>query len=871
MVLVYLLAKVPILRVITSAILFQFLPLQTILSQYTFLENGTPLQRGSDVGFLADTPTRKKIDLSGIWTYKILEGPEGTVRVPGAYDFTAEVTFQRSFEITPDDLDKYQFQLVMLGANYNTTVAINNDFITNHIGGYTSFVAPIPSSVLQAGTQNVIKIVTDNKLDPSRTIPLRSQVWGWRNYGGILRDAYILAMPRVFISSVIATPTVSSDFTVAKIAVSASIDGSFSTRDDSTISRLQWYAEIVDKQTNLSVASSNTLPVTFQNKTWTSGSVELTVNGPRLWSPETPDLYIIKVYLVNPSGGEKVDEYDVNAGTRKIEFVNGSVVVNGKKTLLKGLLWMEDHKSFGSSLPYEEMEKDVVMMKSIGANAIRFGHHPPHPYMLSLCDRYGLLALEELPVKNVPGSILSQEYYIELAGAMMREMIARDRNHPSVFAWGIGDDFDTWSTASRTYVEQLVKLARSLDSRPVYYATNSTSDLCSDLVDIAAVSLTTRDIKEFKRELDDLRIANAGKPLFVVRMGAEVQPDNTNGYSDPLSTQAQARYVLQHVDIVRSSNADGVFLWSFNDWKGDRPALTVNSGDPWMHSMGVVTRGREKRIAFDAVRSAFNNDKFSALPIGSNPSSAPILYVVTGLVILIGTAYLYNANRRFREGLNRSMVNAYNFFSDVRDQRIVTVFHSTLLGLIVSAATAIVVSSILYRFRSSIALDNFLSYILVSDNLKEDVVKLILNPKLFLPVFTGIFFLLLLVISMVLWLVAPIFKVRIYPFHAFAITMWSTPPLLLLVPLGMILYRLMDSPVYILPAIILCVVLLIWVVFRFLKGISIILDTTPLKVYVIGILSLIGMFAAVYFYLDYSQSASLHVTLLYNDILTRTH
>lgn len=871
MVLVYLLAKASILRVIISAVLFQFLPLQSVLSQYVFLENGTPLQRGSDVGFLADTPTRKKIDLSGIWTYKILEGPEGTVRVPSAYDFTGEVTFQRIFEIGTDDLNKYQFHLVMLGANYNAIATINNDFITNHIGGYTSFVAPIPSSVLQAGTQNVIKIVTDNKLDPTRTIPLRSQVWGWRNYGGILRDVYILATPKVLISSIVTTPSVSSDFTVAKIVVGASIDGSVSTKDDSTINRFQWYAEIFDKQTNLSVATSTTLPVTFQDKAWSTGSVELTVIGPRLWSPETPDLYVIKAYLVNPTTAERVDEYDVNAGIRKVEFVNGRILVNGKKTLLKGLIWMEDHRLFGSSLPYEEMEKDVAMMKSIGANAIRFGHHPPHPYMLSLCDRYGMLALEELPIKNVPASILSQDYYVELAGATMREMISRDRNHPSVFAWGLGDDFETWSNTSRVYVEQLSKLARSLDTRPVYYATNSTVDSCSDLVDMAAISLTTRDVKEFKKELDDLRIAYTGKPLLVVRTGAEVQPDNANGYSDPLSTQAQARYILQHVDIIRSSNADGVFLWAFNDWKGDRPALTVNSGDPWMHSLGIVTRGREKRLAFDAVRSAFNNDKFAALPIGSNPSSAPILYVVTGLVILIGTAYLYNANRRFREGLNRSMVNAYNFFSDVRDQRIVTIFHSTILGLIVSAATAIVVSSILYRFRGSIALDNLLSYILVSDNLKEDVVKLILDPKLFLPVFTGVFFLLLLSISMLLWLVAPIFKFRVYPFHAYAITMWSTPPLLLLVPLGMILYRLMDSPIYILPAIILLVLLLIWVLFRFLKGISIILDTSPLKVYVVGILSLIGMFTAVYFYLDYTQSASMYVTFLYNDILTRTH
>jgi hypothetical protein len=217
------------------------------------------------------------------------------------------------------------------------------------------------------------------------------------------------------------------------------------------------------------------------------------------------------------------------------------------------------------------------------------------------------------------------------------------------------------------------------------------------------------------------------------------------------------------------------------------------------------------------------------------------------------------------------MVNAYNFFADVRDQRIVTVFHSTILGLIVSAATAIVVSSILYRFRSSIALDNFLSYILVSDSLKENVVGLILTPTTFVPVFAGIVFLFLLFISFLLWVVAPVFKARVYPFHSYAITMWATPPLLLLVPLGMILYRLMDSPVYVLPAIIFLILLVTWVVFRFLKGISIILDTSALKVYSIGVLSIVGFFAAAYFYLEYTQSASFSVLFHYNDILTRTH
>ncbi|MEK7671301.1 MAG: hypothetical protein AAB344_03680, partial [Bacteroidota bacterium] len=215
--------------------------------------------------------------------------------------------------------------------------------------------------------------------------------------------------------------------------------------------------------------------------------------------------------------------------------------------------------------------------------------------------------------------------------------------------------------------------------------------------------------------------------------------------------------------------------------------------------------------------------------------------------------------------------NAYNFFADVRDQRIVTIPHSTILGLIVSAATAIVTSSFLYYFRGSLLLDNLLSYVLISDTVKEIVVRLILDPKQFLFVFTLVFFMILLLVSVVLWIVAPVFKARMYLFHAYAITMWSTPPLLLLVPLGMILFRLLDSSFYVLPSMSLVFVLFIWVLFRFLKVISIILDVHPSKVYTVGLVSIAGVLACLYFYLDHTQSASVYMTFWYNDLLSRGH
>ena len=87
------------------------------MAQYPFLENGTPLNKGSDSGFMLDTPTRIKLDLSGAWDYSVEGGTSGSVRVPSAYDFRGKVVFQRGVELTKEQLDQYRFHIVMLGVN----------------------------------------------------------------------------------------------------------------------------------------------------------------------------------------------------------------------------------------------------------------------------------------------------------------------------------------------------------------------------------------------------------------------------------------------------------------------------------------------------------------------------------------------------------------------------------------------------------------------------------------------------------------------------------------------------------------------------------------------------------------------------------
>lgn len=857
---------------ITTLAVFLLVSTFTSVSQIKFLENGGPINRGSDLGFLLDTPLREKIDLSGTWGFSVEGGGSGTVKVPSAYDFVGKVNFDRTFEVTAEQLDMYVFHLVMYGANYNTEVSLNGDFLTNHIGGYTSFVYPVPANVLQVGKENVIRVAVDNRLDPRKTLPIRPGVWGWRNYGGIFRDIFLLATPRLYLDNVVVTSELSPSQNSARVTVVAGVQGVGPEPSPEQLAAkkrptLGFYVEMFDKVFGFSVARSAIAPLVEEGEEWVAPGITFNVDNPKLWSPEFPELYLVKCFIVRVEGKEStpIDQYDVDFGIRKVEISAGDIILNGRRFVAKGVIWQEDHPLWGSSLTYEEMEKDVVLIKNLGANLIRFGNHPPHPYMLNLCNRYGLMALEELPVVNVPAEVIADEYYRDLAAGMLGEMIRRDRNHPSVLAWGIGDGFESSSQAARPFVEEMVRTAKRLDTRPTYYASRmGTGDVCGDLVDIAAVNVYVKDTKLFKKQLDEWKEKHADRPVMLARFGAEVEQDNRNGYSDPLSYEAQARYYVQHLDVVRSLDYDGAIVWSFNDWKGDRPALTVNTGDPWIHTMGLVSSQREKRVAYDAVRSVFRGEKFVALPIGNHSASAPIIYVLTGLVVLIGAAYFYNVNRRFRENLNRSVMNSYNFFADVRDQRVVSVIHTAVLGVIVSIATAIVVSSMLYHFKESWVLDNLLSYLLITDELKERAVRLIRDPLKFIVYFAAFMFVLLLVISTVVLVMSWAFKARIYAFHAYSITFWATPPLLLLVPVGMILYRVMESPTYVIPAVLLVAVLLAWVLLRLLKGISILFDAYVGKVYVVGILSLVGALALVYLYLDYTQSASIYLTFMFN-------
>lgn len=836
---------------------------QILPDEVKFFENGQATQKGLDLAMFSDSPTRNKIDLAGTWEYSLDGQVWRSVKVPGSYDFTGKILFSRKFEVKAEALDNHAFALVVYGINYQSEITINGNFVGRHNGGYSSFVVQIPQSALQVGSENVIRVAVDNELTPKTTLPLRQRVGGWRTYGGIFRDIYILATPKLFIEEPHITSSVTTerktDGKVARVSIAANVLDLGIVDSIAQGSTLGFQMEAYDRLSGELVGRTSLTPVRLQGNKVVTISAELIIAPVRLWSPDSPARYTLRCQLVRSVNKELLllDEYIVEYGISDIRWQDGRLVINDQPTPIRGILWHEEHALTGAALTYETLEQDFTAIKNMGANLVRF-LYPPHPYVLTLCDRLGLLVMEEIPLQDVPAEILMQDYYQDLASSYIKEMIGRDRNHVSVLAWGLGNEFQTKGTPACDYVNGMRNIAQSLDKRPVYYAASSPDDPCFAFVDLVALNVFHEDPRALRDELKAWKSKPGAKPLIVARYGQDIEPGNRSGYSHPLSLEAQARYAMQVHEAMKDAKIAGGVFCSYNDWRTDRPALTTHSNNPYLQSMGLVSNNREKRPAYDVLKALYGGEKPQALPVGNYSSSTPVIYVVAGLVILLAFAFLYNGNRRFRDAVNRSLIRTYNFFADVRDQRILTYGHSLFLALVISVTWATILSSVLSHYRDNVLLDNLMSHFL-SDNVKEQLIYLIWSPFRFILAMSGVFLLLLLLLSVLVRILSMLVRTHIHFYHAFSVTMWSMLPFVVFIPVAMILYRLLESDVYIVPLLVLLGIVTLWVIVRLFKGVSIIYDVFQIKVYAVGLLLIVVATAALYGYFDYTRSTSMYL------------
>jgi beta-galactosidase len=337
--------------------------------------------------------------------------------------------YRKSFEVAANNVDK-KLSVEFDGAMSHAKVYVNGQFVGEWPYGYTSFAFDI-SDLVTTG-ENVLAVRLENKPQSSR----------WYPGAGLYRNVRLVTTNNAHVKhwgTYITTPNVSKDR--AQVHVKTSLVGS---------EKCTLLTEIYD--------SNNQLIAHKESKTISGDETvieqDFQLDNPQVWSIETPVINSVLSKVIR--NGKTVDVYQSTFGIRSFEFTsNDGLHLNGKRLQVQGVCMHHDLGPLGAAVNISALHRQLVILKGMGCNAIRTSHNTPTPELLSMCDTMGFLVMDEAFDEWKKGK--NKNGYTHLwddwAEKDLMALIHRDRNHPSVFMWSVGNEIleqftdDGWKRA----------------------------------------------------------------------------------------------------------------------------------------------------------------------------------------------------------------------------------------------------------------------------------------------------------------------------------------------------------------------------------------------------------------------------------------
>lgn len=276
-------------------------------------------------------------------------------------------------------------------------------------------------------------------------------------FSGIERDVFLYATEKLNIRDTKIISTLDENYTNGLLSINAEIEsykterGSLSKKDSLTV------------ELSLEDAKGN---VVYQDKTKdfktvlgnykTNVEFQATIKNVQKWTAETPNLYRLYITLKDVKGQVK-QVVPIRIGFKKVEIKGADFLVNGKRVFIKGVNRHEHHPTKGHTLSKEDMRKDMEMMKKLNINAVRNSHYPPDPYWMELCDEYGLYVVDEANIEShglgydLDVTLANNSLWKESHLQRIQRMYERDKNHPSIVTWSLGNEAGDGSNFYEAY------------------------------------------------------------------------------------------------------------------------------------------------------------------------------------------------------------------------------------------------------------------------------------------------------------------------------------------------------------------------------------------------------------------------------------
>lgn len=587
------------------------------------------------------TATRELVSLDGLWDFEILsqlpaDNDQWTARirsqlqapVPASYNdifldndirnHIGWVRYQRTVRIPQGWSDKRYF-IRCDAATHRGQVFIDQTLVTDHQGGYTPFDAEVTDLVV-AGQEFCLTIAVSNELSnetipPGKIITLvdgrRKQTYlhDFFNYSGLARSVWLYSLPRDHIID--ASISTSVDWDARDGIVTYEITTNPDHIHDLTYAKATIYNEIGEL-----VAES----IGLEN--------DIRIPSVRLWQPGSAYLYNVTLTLHNVKDDAILDSYCVKTGVRTVHVERGQFLINNEPFYFTGFGKHEDTAIRGKGHDPAYMVHDFELMHWIGANSFRTSHYPYAEEVLEYADRNGVVVIDETAAVGLnlgitsglfggkPPSTFSPDACNDRTQAAhelgIRELIARDKNHPCVVMWSISNEPASHEEGAREYFEPLVNVTRSLDDRPVCFANfglaTAAKDRISDMFDVLCLNRyygwyeSCGDLKlaesELEADLNTWQDKYPDKPIIMTEYGADTIAGLHSAGVTPWSEEFQTDvYELYHRVFDRFKNVVGEQAWSFSDFQTSQHVFRVDG-----NKKGIFTRERKPKGVAQALR-----------------------------------------------------------------------------------------------------------------------------------------------------------------------------------------------------------------------------------------------------------------------------
>jgi beta-glucuronidase len=587
-----------------------------------------------------DTATRERKALDGLWRFRLdgdgvgragrwFAGPlpdAQDMAVPASYndlladprlrDHVGEVWYQRTVRV-PRGWGGGRVVLYLESATHRATVWVGDGEVVGHEGGYTPFEADV-TAVVRAGDPVRITVCVDNTLS-FQTIPPgvveqtpagpKQRYWhDFYNYAGLHRTVWLASTPAARIED---------------ITVVTGLDGTTGTVDyrvDAT------GADGLDVRVVLRDAEGREIG------TATGAAGMVTVPDVHPWAPGDGYLYELDVQLVDPDGG-LVDSYHQSVGVRTVEVRGAEFLINGAPFRFTGFGMHEDHPTLGKGHNPAFLVQDFALLEWTGANSFRTSHYPYSADVLDLADRHGIVVIDETAAvglnMGLGGGIFGAQGYQTFSddtineqtravhAQAIRELVARDKNHPSVVLWSIANEPESETPEAEDYFRPLFDVARAADpTRPVGFVNVMLAPhgkcRVSQFADVLMINryygwyTHTGELDSAEVALEEeLRAwAGEGKPIIITEYGADTLPGLHGVVGQPWTEEYQVDYLaMNHRVFDRIDAVVGEHVWNFADFATTPGIMRVGG-----NKKGVFTRDRNPKAAAFALRRRWRGD-----------------------------------------------------------------------------------------------------------------------------------------------------------------------------------------------------------------------------------------------------------------------